>query len=70
MNTEASILKAQIEAAAVRLGMSPSTVGERVGQGGKFYSRLCAGKRVWPETAAKVRERLAEIETQRIDGAA
>ncbi|PZQ99184.1 MAG: hypothetical protein DI533_00305 [Cereibacter sphaeroides] len=49
------ILLAEIEEAASRLGLSPSTVGERAGQGGKFYERLKAGKRVWPETADKVR---------------
>ena len=54
-------LRAEIEATAATLGISPRTVGERAGQGGKFYDRLCEGKRVWPETAAKVRVRLAEM---------
>ena len=54
-------LKAEIEAAAEALGIAPSTVGERAGQGGRFYKRLCDGKRVWPETAQAVRARLHEM---------
>jgi hypothetical protein len=54
-------LKAEIEAVAQRLGIAPSTVGERAGQGGRFYKRLCDGKRVWPETAASVRARLQDM---------
>jgi hypothetical protein len=54
-------LKQEIEDAAKRLGLSPSTVGERAGQGGRFYARLCAGKRVWPETADAVREKIAAM---------
>ena len=48
-----------MEQAAGALGISPSTVGERAGQGGQFYARLKAGKRVWPDTVSRV---LAEIE--------
>lgn len=70
MSTETDTLRAEIEAAAVRLGMSPRTLGERAGQGGKFYDRLCDGKRVWPETVAKVRQRLVEFERQRDGDAA
>jgi hypothetical protein len=62
MITEAQKLADDIEATAARVGMSPSTVGERAGQGGKFYTRLRSGCRVWPETAEKVRERLRAIE--------
>ena len=47
--------------AAVRLGVSPSTVGGRAGQGGRFYDRLIAGARVWPETDAKVRARISQM---------
>lgn len=53
--TEAQTLIREIETAALDLGIAPSTVGERAGQGGHFYLRLKAGCRVWPETAAKVR---------------
>ena len=35
--------------------ISPSTVGERAGQGGRFYQRMPDGRRLWPETAEKVR---------------
>lgn len=55
------IIKAELEAAAERLGISPSTVGERAGQGGQFYARMCAGKRVWPETAKSVRNRIDQM---------
>ncbi|MDD9727203.1 hypothetical protein PVV74_17215 [Roseovarius sp. SK2] len=54
-------LKTRIEAAAGILGVAPSTVGERAGQGGQFYKRLCEGKRVWPETAKSVLARLDEM---------
>ena len=52
-------LIAEIEAAALSLGLQPSTVGERAGQGGRLYARLKDGKRVWPQTAAKVRDWIA-----------
>lgn len=54
-------LKAEIERVAATLGIQPSTVGERAGQGGHFYKRLCDGKRVWPDTAERVREHLAAM---------
>lgn len=49
----------EIEAAAARLGLAPSTVTERAGQGGRFYARLKSGARCWPDTAQKVREWIA-----------
>lgn len=55
------ILLAEMEAAAASLGIEPSTLGERAGQGGQFYARLKEGKRVWPETAQKVRDKIAEM---------
>ena len=58
MDTQNSLITA-IEAAAAMLGLSPSTVGERAGQGGRFYARLKSGARVWPETEAKVRDWIA-----------
>jgi hypothetical protein len=54
-------LRAEIEATAAKLGIQPSTVGERAGQGGRFYKRLCEGRRVWPETAEAVRRKLASM---------
>lgn len=57
-------LKSEIEAAAETLGIAPSTVGERAGQGGRFYKRLCDGKRVWPETAEAVRGKLRAMLSQ------
>ena len=57
-------LLAAIEAAASEIGIAPSTVGERAGQGGKFYSRLKSGCRVWPETERQVRERIHEMLTE------
>lgn len=58
MTPETEQLIGEIEAAAEELGIAPSTIGQRVGQGGRFYARLKAGKRVWPETVVTVRERL------------
>ena len=54
MSNEQNLL-AEIEAAAADLGIAPSTIGARAGQGGHFHRRLKAGCRVWPETAQKVR---------------
>ena len=61
-------IRAEIEAVADDLGLAPSTIGESVGQGGRFYARLCEGKRVWPETAEVVMARLSAMRTQ--EGAA
>ena len=55
-----SSLITEIEQAALRLDLQPSTIGERAGQGGRFYARLKAGARIWPETAQKVRGWIAE----------
>lgn len=68
MMTIAQQLKSEIEATAQALGLAPSTVGMRVGQGGKFYERLAEGRRVWPETAAAVRERLAALRSTPVEG--
>jgi len=54
-------LIAALEAKARELGLSPSTIGERVGQGGRFYARLKSGARIWPETAEKVRKKLDDL---------
>ncbi|WP_386681903.1 hypothetical protein [Loktanella sp. R86503] len=51
-NTHEIITK--LEEAAVEFGVKPSTIGEKIGQGGQFYARLLNGKRCWPETYAKV----------------
>jgi hypothetical protein len=59
MSTTSITLKQEIEDAAARLGISPATVGMRAGQGGQFYQRLVEGKRVWPETAEAVRQRIS-----------
>jgi hypothetical protein len=54
----------KMEAAATALGLSPSTIGERAGQGGRFYAKLLGGSRVWPETieavSAKIDAMIAE----------
>lgn len=59
MNTQTLI--SEIEATAAELGIAPSTVGERAGQGGQFYKRLCEGKRVWPDTAEAVLTKLGTM---------
>ena len=53
--TEIERLVSEIETYARRAGISPSTVGERAGQGGRFYKRLKEGRRAWPDTIEKVR---------------
>jgi hypothetical protein len=66
---DAQTLATEIEAVAARLKIAPSTVGERAGQGGGFYGRLRAGRRVWPDTAERVRAKLKEM-TDAAEGAA
>jgi hypothetical protein len=61
MKTASQKLADEIEAVASILNMSPSTVGERAGQGGKFYERLRSGRRVWPETIEKVQVKLRDL---------
>ena len=60
-NNHTDALRAEIEAKALELSLSPSTIGRMAGQGGKFYERLIAGKRVWPETVMAVRSKLQEM---------
>ena len=59
--TEADKLKQEIEDCAAKLGIAPSTLGEKIGQGGRFYARLSRGHRVWPETAEKARKRMSDL---------
>lgn len=61
--TQSKQLQIEIEAAAEAMGISPSTLGERCGQGGQFYARLVNGKRIWPETAQKVRDKIKLLKT-------
>lgn len=63
--TEAQKLMADMKRCADALGIKPSTLGERIGQGGRFYARLQAGKRVWPETAEKARNSMRELLARR-----
>lgn len=66
--TDAQNLITEIENAATSLGIAPSTVGERAGQGGRFYARLKEGRRVWPETANKVRTWISKETSKGRDG--
>ena len=61
MHMTSEQLRIEIKATADALGIAPSTVGERAGQGGRFYTRLCEGRRVWPETAAAVMKKIDEM---------
>ena len=58
--TEIERLVSEIETYARRSGISPSTVGERAGQGGLFYRRLKEGRRAWPDTIEKVRRYMSD----------
>lgn len=61
MKTASEQLADEIEATARALNMQPTTIGRIAGQGGNFYERLRAGKRVWPETSEKVRARMRDL---------
>ena len=50
-----------IEAAASAMNLAPSTLGEKLGQGGRFYSRIKAGCGVLPKTEASVRQKLVAM---------
>lgn len=65
MDTQNTPLVDLIEVAAAALGVAPSTVGERAGQGGRFYARLKDGRRCWPETDAAVRKWIEDNLQQR-----
>jgi hypothetical protein len=57
-------LRADMEAAAIVLGIAASSIGEKAGQGGQFYGRVKRGCRVWPETAARVRGKIAALKSE------
>ena len=60
--SEIEKLISELEGYAAEFGLSPATLGERVGQGGRFYARLKEGRRVWPETIEKVRDRMRQMQ--------
>ena len=70
MDTIATLIS-RFDEKAAQTGLSTSTLGRLVGQGGRFYARLIEGKRVWPETAESVLEKLDQIQSpsQAPDGA-
>lgn len=63
--SEAHPLLQEMKSAAAELGIAVSTLGRIAGQGGKFHERLMSGKRVWPETEAKVRDAIARERANR-----
>jgi hypothetical protein len=54
---------AQIEAFLAKHQMAPSTFGAMIGDR-HFVRQIRAGRRVWPETAAKIRAKMGEFEAQ------
>ncbi len=56
MSDRRSEFREHIEWGAEKLGMSPSTLCRKAGQGGHFYRRLCDGKGFLTDTEDKVRE--------------
>ena len=50
----------EIESYASAAGLEPSTVCRYAGQGGGFWRRLIAGRRIYPETLEKIRTFMAE----------
>lgn len=59
--SEAQKLLSELNHAAAKLNMSASTISRLAGQGGGLPARLEAGKRIWPETADKVRDVIADL---------
>ena len=56
MKHESQNLLAEIEAFAAETGLAETTLGRKAVNDGKLAARLRAGKRVWPETAERVRD--------------
>lgn len=59
--SEARKLLSELNHAAAKLNMSASTISRLAGQGGGLPACLEAGKRIWPETADKVRDVIADL---------
>ena len=57
-------LKEAFDAKSRETNLKTSTLGRMCGQGGQFYKRLSDGKRVWPETAKTVLDRLSQIQSK------
>jgi len=57
-------LRVEFERTATDLGLAFTTLGRMVGQGGGFHARLAAGKRMWPETAEAVWNRLQALRAE------
>jgi hypothetical protein len=60
MNTPTEKLLSEVNEFLAVTGMSPSYFGKVASGNSELVKRLENGKRVWPETAEKVREFMAE----------
>ena len=60
-------LLSDIEAFVARHGLEESTFGRLVGDR-HVVQQLRAGRRMWPETVSRIRERMREIEASRAAG--
>ncbi len=58
--TEQERIIAEIDTYCRFAKIAPSTLGMRAGYSGKFYERMCAGKRAWPETLDRIRRYMAD----------
>lgn len=59
MQHDRHTLLREIEAFLAETGMGPAYFGKCAADNSELVKRLRAGKRVWPETEAKVREFIA-----------
>ena len=57
-------LVTDIDAAIERTGISATAFGRALGDG-HLVHQMRAGRRVWPETAEKIRAHIAKLEAER-----
>lgn len=61
MMTDTQILLQEIDAFIQSCGLAESTFGRKAVNDGKLVARLRNGRRVWPETAERVRAFMRSI---------
>lgn len=60
MKTDIENLVREIDRYCAAVGLKPSTLSRKAIDDGKFYKRVRAGGRCWPETAARIRQYMAD----------
>lgn len=64
--TDANKLLNEIDAFLTETGMGPSYFGKRAAGNTEIVARLRSGRRIWPDTAARVREFMSAERKRRL----